>query len=86
MFMTSKSDVYKWAIIFLLGLILLLDWVGFITLDKKINRALGQQEDVNQSVYDTNKEQSKAIRLLKTDSEIIMRLLIEGEYAEGATE
>lgn len=86
MFMTSKSDVYKWAIIFLLVLILLLDWVGFITLDKKINRALGQQEDVNQSVYDTNKEQSKAIRLLKTDSEIIMRLLIEGEYAEGATE
>ena len=86
MFMTSKSDVYKWAIIFLLVLILLLDWVGFITLDKKINRALGQQEDVNQSVYYTNKEQSKAIRLLKTDSEIIMRLLIEGEYAEGATE
>lgn len=86
MFMTSKSDVYKWAIIFLLVLILLLDWVGFITLDKKINRALGQQEGVNQSVYDTNKEQSKAIRLLKTDSEIIMRLLIEGEYVEGATE
>lgn len=86
MFLTSKSDVYKWAIIFLLVLILFMDWLGFLILDKKIDRALEQQGEVNQCVYDTDTEQSKSIRLLQTDSDIILRLLLSKEYLEGEEE
>ena len=83
MYTHLESDIWKWAIIFLLALILVLNWIGFITLDRKIDKALEQQGEVNQCVYDTNDKQSKSIRLLQTDSEIIMRLLLSKDFIVG---
>ena len=67
-------------VISLLVFILFLNWVGFLVLDKKIDRALKQQREINQCSYETNEEQSKSIRILKTDTEILMRLAIENTY------
>ena len=86
MSMLLKSDIDRWVIIFLLGLILVLNWVGFMVLDKKIDKALDRQGEVNQCVYDTDKEQSKSIRLLQTDTDIMFRLLLSKEYLEGEEE
>ena len=86
MSMLLKSDIDRWVIIFLLGLILVLNWIGFMVLDKKIDKALDRQGEVNQCVYDTDKEQSQSIRLLQTDSDIILRLLLTKEYLEGEEE
>ena len=80
MLQLSKYDFERGVIIFLLAFILFLNWFGFLLLDKKIDRALERQEEINQSSYETNKEQSKSIRLLQSDSAILMRLAIENTY------
>lgn len=82
MFQTSKSDVYKWAIIFLLCLILVFVWTGFVILDKKIDKALNRQGVINECSYTINEEQSKSIRVLQTDVDILTRLTLEGVYAK----
>lgn len=82
MFQLSKCDFERGVIIFLLAFILFLNWFGFLLLDKKIDRALEQQEEINQSSYETNKEQSKSIRVLHTDVDVLMRLATKGIYTE----
>ena len=80
MFQTSKSDTLRIVIISLIVLILIFVWTGFLVLDKKIDNALKQQSVINQSSYETNNEQSRSIRVLQTDTEILMRLVIENTY------
>ena len=55
-------------------------WIGFIALDRKIDKALDEQGKINRISYETNKEQSAAIRQLKTDSEILMNIAINQDY------
>lgn len=76
----SKYDIGNIVVISLLVFILFLNWIGFLVLDKKIDRALERQGMINQSSYETNNEQSKSIRVLQTDTEILMRLAIENTY------
>ena len=82
MFQTSKSDTLRIVIISLLVLILVFVWSGFVMLDKKIDRAIEQQTIINQCSCQTNEEQSKSIRVLRTDMDVLMRLAIEGVYTE----
>lgn len=72
----------KWAVISLLLVILSVVWVGFIALDKKIDKALDEQGKINRVSYETNEEQSAAIRQLKTDSEILMNIALYSDYYE----
>lgn len=80
MYQLSKYDIGNIVVISLLVFILFLNWVGFLVLDKKIDRALKQQGEINQCSYEINKEQSKSIRVLQTDTAILMRLAIENTY------
>ena len=80
MYQLSKYDAGNIVVIFLLFFILFLNWVGFLVLDKKIDKALERQGEINKCSYETNKEQSKDIRILKTDTEILMRLALENTY------
>lgn len=82
MFQTSKSDTLRIVIISLLVLILVFVWVGFVILDKKIDKALEQQGVINKCSYTINEEQSKSIRVLQTDVDILTRLTLEGVYAK----
>lgn len=86
MFIRLQSDIWRWAILFLLALILVFVWSSFVMLDRKIDKALERQGEINQSVYDTNEKQSQSIRVLETDSAIILRLLLSKEYLEGEEE
>ena len=79
---TCLSDVLKIFIIAMLLLILVFVWTGFVMLDKKIDRAIEQQAIINQSSCKINEEQSKSIRVLHTDVDVLMRLVIKGVYAE----
>jgi len=83
MFQTSKSDVLNSVIISLLVLILVFVWSGFLMLDRKIDRELKRQAEINQTSYITNKEQSKSIRVLKTDTQILMNIAVNGDYGMG---
>ena len=82
MFQTSKSDTLRIVIISLLVLILVFVWAGFMMLDKKIDNALKQQGVINECSYTTNEEQSKSIRVLQTDVDILTRLTLEGVYTK----
>ena len=70
----------KWVVVVLLGVILILNWFGFIALDKKIDQVVEQQGEINECSYKTNIEQSESIRLLKTDTQILMDLTLNGVY------
>lgn len=83
MFQTSKSDVLNSVIISLLVLILVFVWSGFLMLDRKIDRELKRQAEINQTSYLTNKEQSESIRVLKTDTQILMNIAVNGDYGMG---
>ena len=72
----------RWVVVVLLVIILVLNWIGFITLDKKIDNALEQQGKINECSYQTNSEQSESIRLLKTDTQILMNIAINQDYCE----
>lgn len=82
MFQISKSDTLRIVIISLLVLILVFIWAGFMMLDRKIDNALKQQGIINQSSCKTNEEQSRSIRMLQTDVDILMRIAIEGVYTK----
>jgi hypothetical protein len=70
------------VVVVLLLVILVLNWAGFVALDKKIEQALKQQGEINQSSYLVNKEQSESIRLLKTDTNILMNIAVNGEFTK----
>lgn len=72
----------KWAVLFVCLVILVMTLVEFIALDKKIDKAIQQQGEINQTSYYINKEQSESIRLLKTDTKILMNIAINNDYCE----
>lgn len=82
MFQTSKSDILRIVIISLLVLILVFVWIGFLVLDKKIDKALKLQGVINQSSCKVNEEQARSIRVLQTDVDILMRIATEGVYTK----
>lgn len=79
-FLRGNELVERVVVVVMLVIILALNWIGFIALDKKIEQALKQQGEINQTSYLVNKEQSDTIRLLKTDTQILMDIAINGEY------
>lgn len=72
----------KWVVVVLLCIILVLNWFGFIALDKKIDQVVERQGKINECSYQTNSEQSESIRLLKTDTQILMNIAINNDYCE----
>ena len=73
----------KWVAVFTMLLIILLQvWVSFITLNKKIDKALEQQGKINQVSCEINKEQSEKIRLLQTDASILMNIAINQDFVK----
>ena len=72
----------NWAVISLLLVILSMVWIGFIALDRKIDKVLDEQGKINRVSYETNEEQSAAIRQLKTDAEILMNIALYSDYYE----
>lgn len=72
----------KWAVLFVCFVILFMTLIEFIALDKKIDKAIQRQGEINQSSYLVNKEQSESIRLLKTDTNILMNIAINQDYCE----
>lgn len=70
----------KWAVLFVCFAILVMTLIEFIALDKKIDKVVERQGKINECSYQMNKEQSESIRLLKTDTQILMNIAVNGEY------
>lgn len=77
----------KWvAVVFMLFIILSQVWIGFIVLDRKIDRAVEQQGKINEVSFETNTDQSEKIRLLQTDADILMNIAINQEFLQEEEE
>lgn len=72
----------KWAVLFVCFAILIMTLVEFIALDKKIDKAIERQGKINERSYQTNREQSESIRLLKTDTQILMNIAINNDFSK----
>lgn len=73
----------KWVTVFLLLIIILLQvWIGFIALDKKIDKVVERQGKINEVSFKTNTDQSEKIRLLQTDADILMNIAINQEFVQ----
>lgn len=72
----------KWAVLFICFTILVMTLVEFIALDTKIQKAIELQEEINRCSYQVNKDQSDSIRLLKTDTQILMNIAINNDYCK----
>ena len=73
----------KWVVVILIVVFLLVQgWVGFIVLDKKIDKAIEQQREINKVSVEINKDQSEKIRLLQTDADILMNIAINQDYLQ----
>ena len=75
------GNKWLWIISFYLGLmILLVTFFEFKALDQKIEKAIEKQNQINQKMYEIAENQGRSIRLLQTDTEILMNIAINGEY------
>ena len=73
----------KWvAVVLMLIVILAQVWLGFMVLDKKIDKAVERQGKINEVSFETNAEQSEKIRLLQTDADILMNIAINQDYLQ----
>ena len=73
----------KWVTVFLLLIIILLQvWIGFIALDKKIDKVVERQGKINEVSFKTNTDKSEKIRLLQTDADILMNIAINQEFVQ----
>ena len=71
------------AIWIMLILLLSTNTLWFYYLDKKIDKAIEKQNQINAKTYEELEHQEKVLRLLETDSEIFMRVIISNEFIQG---
>lgn len=71
------------AIWIMLILLLSTNTLWFYYLDKKIDKAIEKQNQINAKTYEELEHQEKVLRLLETDSEIFMRIIISNEFIQG---
>ena len=70
------------AIWIMLILLLSTNTLWFYYLDKKIDKAIEKQNQINAKTYEKLEHQGKVLRLLETDSEIFMRVIISNEFIQ----
>ena len=71
------------AIWIMLILLLSTNTLWFYYLDKKIDKAIEKQNQINAKTYEELEHQEKVLRLLETDSEIFMRVIVSNEFIQG---
>lgn len=70
------------AIWTLLILLLGTNTVWFYYLDKKIDKAIEKQMETNTWTYEAIRNQNKAIRLMETNNEVMLNIVLDGDYYE----
>lgn len=70
------------AIWMLLLLLLSTNTIWFVYLDRKIDKAIKRQDEINSWCYEQITQQEKAIRLIETNNEIMLNIIVNGDYYE----
>lgn len=70
------------AVCLLLILLLGTNTIWFCYLDKKMNKAIDKQNEINSKVHETLSNQEQTIRVVETNSEIMFNVLIHGDFIQ----
>ena len=70
------------AIWILLILLLSTNTLWFYYLDRKLDKAIEKQSNTNSWTYETILNQEKAIRILETNNELMLNMIVNGDYYE----
>lgn len=70
------------AVCLLLILLLITNTTWFCYLDKKINKAIDKQSEINSKVHETLSNQERTIRVVETNSEIMFNVLIHEDFIQ----
>ena len=70
------------AIWMLLLLLLVTNTIWFVYFDRKLDKAIERQDEINSWGYEQITQQEKAIRLIETNNEIMLNIIVNGDYYE----
>ena len=70
------------AIWVLLILLVCTNTLWFCYIDKKIDRAIEKQNEINEWTYQTIENQEKLIRVTETNNEVMFSIVTNGDYYE----
>lgn len=63
-------------------LLLVMTFLEFVYLDKKLTKAIHTQMEINASLCSTQERQERTIRLLETDCSVLTNIIINGDYLD----
>lgn len=70
------------AIWMLLLLLLGTNTIWFVYLDKKIDRVIERQNEINGKTYEVIQAHEKSLRIIETNNEIMFSIIVDGDYYE----
>lgn len=70
------------AIWMLLILLLSTNIIWFCYLDKKLDKAIEKQNEINGKTYEIIQKQEKSLRIMETNNEIMLSIIVNGDYYE----
>ena len=62
--------------------LLVMTLVEFIALDRKLDKAIERQNEINGKTYEILRDQEKSLRIMETNNEIMFSIIINGDYYE----
>ena len=63
-------------------ILLVMTLVEFIALDRKLDKAIERQNEINGKTYEILRDQEKSLRIMETNNEIMFSIIINGDYYE----
>lgn len=75
----KKLLIAIWTLILLL---LSTNTIWFMYLDKKLDKAIEKQEEINRRIYQTVSNQEKSIRIMETNNELMFNIIVNGDFYE----
>lgn len=63
-------------------ILLVMTLVEFIALDRKLDKAIERQNEINGKTYEILQAQEKALRIMETNNEIMFSIIVNGDYYE----
>ena len=63
-------------------ILLVMTLVEFIALDRKLDKAIERQNEINGKTYEILQDQEKSLRIMETNNEIMFSIIVNGDYYE----
>lgn len=63
-------------------ILLIMTLIEFIALDKKIDKVVDRQNEINGKTCEILQAHEKSLRIMETNNEIMFSIIVDGDYYE----